>query len=230
MQKYDDPWLSDVFGIPVFRIDVAGESGSLDFPDNCFAYAKVDVRDIKTAKILTDMGFFLVDTNMTYIGEGRHSPSFESNGIVVRNAIPADEATVRDIAATSFTFTRFHADPFVDNQVANQIKADWAGNFFAGKRGDKMLLAEKNGEVIGFNQILVKGGVAIVDLIAVVSHAQGCGAGKAMIGYMQQSYDRCRVGTQLVNMGAIALYEKMGFCFEHAHYVFHYHGVGKSQR
>ena len=62
-------------------------------------------------------------------------------------------------------------------------------------------------------------------MIAVKADAQGQGAGKAMIAKLQKRHDVVRVGTQLANKNSIALYEKMGFHFDNASYVLHYHGA-----
>ncbi|PCJ99947.1 MAG: hypothetical protein COA45_03800 [Zetaproteobacteria bacterium] len=222
MRRHDDKWLSEIFGYPAFRIEVTGEE-SLDLTAPCFAYAKVDVQDIDAAKTLTNRGFFIVDTNVSYIST-RAMAQNPAENIVIRAAKSEDKDSVRQIAGEAFSLTRFHADPCIDNAMADQIKSDWAGNYFSGDRGDEMLVAEKGGQVIGFNQILIRDGVAIIDLIAVKTSAQGQGVGKAMMAKLQERYDTLRVGTQLVNKSSIALYEKMGFCFEKAHYVLHYHG------
>lgn len=221
MQAQKDTWLSDIFTLPVFNVKSGGE-GRLELPSSCFAYSKVGVDKISSMKDLGAKGFYIVDTNVTFISNGRANISLPLD-ISVRKAEPKDEQAVRNIAATSFTKTRFHADPLIDCKIANKIKEEWAGNYFSGARGDEMLIAEKDGKVIGFNQILIRDNIAIIDLIAVDKDYQGRGVGKAMIAELQSSYARVRVGTQLANNGSIALYEKMGFAFENASYVMHYH-------
>ncbi len=221
MQSQKDIWLSEIFSLPVFNVKSGGE-GRLELPAPCFAYSKVGVDDIISMKKLSGFGFYVVDTNITFIAKGARDISLPSD-IKVRKAEPKDECVVRAIAANSFTKTRFHADLAIDNKIANRIKEEWAGNYFSGGRGDEMLVAEKGGEVIGFNQILIRDDIAIIDLIAVATNAQGQGAGKAMIAELLKSHKRVRVGTQLANNGSIALYEKMGFTFENASYVLHYH-------
>ncbi len=221
MQAQKDTWLSDIFSIPVFNVKTNSE-GSLELPKLCFAYSKVGVDDISSMKELGAKGFYVVDTNITFIANSAANVNFPSD-IKIRRAEPKDEPQVRFIATNSFTKTRFHADPSIDNEIANIIKEEWAGNYFSGARGDEMLVAELNGKVIGFNQILIRDNIAIIDLIAVDKDYQGRGAGKKMIAELQKSYPSVRVGTQLANNGSIALYEKMGFTFENASYVLHYH-------
>lgn len=222
MRRYDDKWLSEIFGYPVFRIEVTGE-GDPDLAAPCFAYVKVDVQDVEVVETLTKRDFFIVDTNVSYICKLAIAQNAAEN-IVIRAANLEDKDSVCQIAGEAFSLTRFHADPYIDKTLADRIKFDWAGNYFSGDRGDEMLVAEQGGQVIGFNQILIRDGIAIIDLIAVKTSAQGQGVGKAMIAKLQERFDTLRVGTQLSNKSSIALYEKMGFCFENASYVLHYHG------
>lgn len=229
MKTQSDPWLSSILNTRVFRLDKTKGEGEIgDLPTPYFAYAKTDTKDIETTKSLTDYGFFIADTNIIfeYVHDKNNTKNTPTiSDIKIRPTKPSDENEVRRIASTAFTHTRFHADPFIDNKYANQIKAEWAGNFFKGKRGDALYVAEKNGKVIGFNQILIHENTAIIDLIAVDKDAQGHGAGKALIKDIQDKFDHIIVGTQLINQKSIALYEKTGFNVSNASYVLHYHAI-----
>lgn len=224
MSVQSDTWLTTLFQKPVFRVDADGQTVS-GLPPTCFAYAKVATENIQAAKVLTDSGFFIVDTNVSFSCEVLHLKATENRDIMVRLATPKDEAAVRRIAGGSFSFTRFHADPYIDNTLADKIKEEWAGNYFVGKRGDEMLVAEKSGHVIGFCQNIIQGDKAVIDLIAVDRSAQGQGAGGAMISDLRERFSHIHVGTQLANKKSIALYEKMGFRFHGTHYVLHKHNM-----
>lgn len=228
MEKFEDPWLSGILDKPVFRVDAGQEDKKPDLPPECFAYSKISVHDIKKGKALTDYGFFIGDTNVTFLCAQAKEAS-PNPGIIVREAVPGDETAVREIARHAFIYTRFHADPFISRALADEIKSQWAGNYFSGQRGDLMLVAEKKGRLIGFNQVLIKDDMAIIDLIAADKTVQRQGAGKAMIAEMQKRYPKIRVGTQIANNASIALYEKMGFHFESASYVMHYHGSAETK-
>jgi ribosomal protein S18 acetylase RimI-like enzyme len=221
MEQHADPWLSSILGRPVFRVDAQSGGAPADLSDPCFSYSKISVSDVKASRALSGAGFFVADTNMSYEWRGAggdHNPH-------VSDAAPEDEAGVRDVARTAFTLTRFHTDPNIDNVHADQIKEDWAGNFFAGKRGEVMLVYKQDGKVLGFNQVIVQDDLAIIDLIAVHSDARGRGVARAMIAALQTRYERIKVGTQIVNAPSIGLYTAMGFEFSGASYVFHYHGM-----
>ncbi|MGH1456360.1 MAG: GNAT family N-acetyltransferase [Alphaproteobacteria bacterium] len=224
MKPYNDPWLSEILKTTVFRIggDDDGDTHP-PLPTPCFAYAKVKTDDTKSAKLLSDFGFFIVDTNVSFVFKKPLNFTSFTSDILVRSARIDDKDKVCAIAETSFSLTRFHADPYIDNAIANRIKSEWAENYFSGERGDLMLVAEIDGEVVGFNQVLVRDDVAIIDLIAVERSAQGQGVGKALIYDLQNRFDQICVGTQISNKHSIALYEKMGFHFHDSQYVMHYH-------
>ena len=50
----------------------------------------------------------------------------------------------RRIAQRDFSVSRFHLDPQIPDEVARTIKRDWVDNFFAGARGDRMLVVERS--------------------------------------------------------------------------------------
>jgi ribosomal protein S18 acetylase RimI-like enzyme len=230
----DDVWLSGVMSRQVRRVkgpvdarkekeaeralaDVLGRTG--------FSYARIPTDDGRTIRLLEQCGFHLVDTGVTLeTSVVREEPSV---GRHVRFARPDDRAAVEGIARRSFAYSRFHLDLDIPKQMADEIKAQWAGNFFHGKRGDHMVVAEQDGRVVGFAQLLVDGGDAIIiDLIAVDGPYRGQGLAKEMIRLSASAVDGARVirvGTQIANTPSLRVYQKLGFVIVSSSYVFHYH-------
>ena len=228
---HPDGWLAGIFGRPVWRVH--RREGSLPFgvlasATAGFAYAKHDVSQVEIVSGLVDKGFRIVDTSLTFEGGRLHGlPSSH----VLRHAKPKDEQGVRDIARSAFRFSRFHLDPKVPLNLANTIKAEWAGNFFSGQRGDGMVVAESGGRVVGFLQsIWSSKNVLIVDLIGVHPDCQGRGLGKALILHASRHGtgdgrvpSAIRVGTQAANTLSVRLYESLGLRLCSAQYVLHFH-------
>ena len=129
------------------------------------------------------------------------------------------------IARDNFIYSRFHLDPHIDNNIANQIKQNWVENYFLGKRGDKMVLALIDSEPVGFLQLRLKEKILFIDLIGVDKKEQGKGIASAMIRYANQNIEHSciKVGTQIGNLPSIKLYQNLGFVFSGSDYVFHYH-------
>ena len=229
-----DPWLSGVMAREVYRVTGAveenGERPGLhalgqitDRPG--FSYARVPTDDARTIRLLERCGFHLVDTGVTLEMSG-FSVAGAGSGRA-RLARSEDREAVERIARCSFTYSRFHLDPDIPRSLADEIKAQWAGNFFLGKRGDHMVVAEQGGEIVGFTQLLkASGDVIVIDLIAVEKTHRGKGMAQEMIRFSSSTFDRTRVmrvGTQIANTVSLGVYQDMGFRIVSSWYVFHHH-------
>lgn len=223
-----DPWMTIFLHQQAYQLLLDDDpSVSLLLPEGtAFVFAKVSPHDLTIIRQLETRGFHLIDTNILF-----DKPVATTKKMVghctVRFAEPSDEPSVVQIAHNNFIYSRFHLDEAIDNEIANQIKAEWAKNYFRGDRGDQMVVAVVEGQVVGFNQLLYKDGIVTIDLIAVDKHYHRRGVAADMITYAETespAVQRIRVGTQLANLPSIKLYEKLGFRFHQAKYVFHYHG------
>ena len=228
-----DIWLSGALGCPAWKVEreAGGEPLSrLETVSPSFAYAKLKAGDIAAVSQLADVGFRVVDTALTFDGIITGSPTTD-----VRFAVQADRDFVSRIAGRAFRFSRFHLDPLVPNGVADTIKSSWATNYFEGKRGDGMVVAERDNHGIGFLQLLwASPDRLVIDLIGVDPAWQGQGIGRAMIQYAAQHGTgnghvpaTMTVGTQAANTPSVRLYESLGFRMTSAQYVMHFHGTAR---
>jgi ribosomal protein S18 acetylase RimI-like enzyme len=191
-----------------------------------FSYARVPTHDLRTSRLLEGRGFYVVDTGITLeAGEIPVRPGEDKNARLAR---ADDHAAVVAIARCSIMYSRFHLDPEIPRGLADEIKAQWVGNYFRGQRGDYMVVAERAGEVAGFVQLLkAPGEVLVIDLIAVAEKHRGHGLAQQMIRCASSTCGRpraLRAGTQSANIGSLALYQKMGFRIVSTSYVLHHHG------
>jgi ribosomal protein S18 acetylase RimI-like enzyme len=219
-----DPWLSEVMARPVHKASIDGDADvALDRPQG-FYFSRVPAAEIGKANALAAVGFRIVDTGVTL--ERGKAGQAANGGIAVRAAVPQDRAAVADIARHSFKFSRFHLDPLIPHSLADEIKAQWAENFFRGRRGDAMVVAEAGGKLAGFLQLLrADDGALVIDLIAVDAGQRGNGIGAAMIAWAaDHSSGSCmRVGTQAANVDSLRFYENLGFRTVATAYVMHLH-------
>lgn len=227
-----DSWLSGILGRPSWNA-VSGGSASAALSElkkpGQFASAKVDAADTAAAGELQAHGFRVIDTALTL--ERENGDALES-GSGVRFAAAGDRSAVESIAGSAFKYSRFHLDPAIPKTLADRIKATWAGNWFAGQRGDGMVVAEDGGDVAGFLQLLWNAeDRLIIDLIAVRAQSARKGLARAMIGFAQKRgtgdarHVRVMiVGTQAANVASVRLYESLGFRLRGARFVLHHHG------
>jgi ribosomal protein S18 acetylase RimI-like enzyme len=221
-----DAWLASLVGRPAFRLVDA--DGSAALPDGpIFAAAKVAADRIARVEALEDRGFHVVDTTVTFTASASSIARAETRGI--RAAAPGDRRAVADIARDGFRFTRFHLDPHIPRGLAGRIKAAWVENYFDGRRGEAMLVAEADGQVAGFILLLrLPRDRLAIDLIAVDARFRGRGLARAMIGCAAATGGATElvVGTQAANAPSVRLYEKLGFRWSMAQLVLHHHGTG----
>ena len=222
-----DAWLSTLLDRPALRLVAATDGEAVLPPGAFFATAKLPAEDVADASFLADAGFRVVDTALTFAAAASEIPA--DDGSPLRIAAPDDRAAVAAIARDGFRFSRFHLDPHIPPALAGRIKAAWAENFFAGRRGDAMIVASVDGAVAGFLQLLKLGNDRLViDLVAVAARWRGRGLARAMIGRAARTMGAAElvVGTQAANTPSIRLYEGLGFRLTGAQLVLHHHGVG----
>ena len=222
-----DEWLSSIVAKPVYILKTFQTSlKQNDLPaGQIFIWSKIPVDDIERLICLQKLGFYIVDTNLQFSLSTKISFKNKSN---LRFANSSDEPEIRRLAKNTFVYNRFNRDPNISNKIANEIKEQWVGNFFSGKRGKWMIVVEKNFKIVGFLQLIKKNkNTIVIDLIAIDEKNRGKGLAKEMISY---AHVNCltkggiiEVGTQITNTSSIKLYSKLGFHMNSASYVLHMH-------
>lgn len=131
------------------------------------------------------------------------------------------------LAGRCFTSDRFHADPRIADAAADRLKEAWIRNSAKG-RADAMLVARRDGRVVGFNACMRNGSTAVIDLIGVAPEAQGQGHGRALVEgalahYAAAGAEEMTVGTQSGNFASLALYQSCGFRIRSSQFTLHAH-------
>lgn len=229
-----DTWLSRHLGKDCYHLptdyegspeDVASVLSSL--PPPFFMDAKTSTGNFRSIHLLEDLEFRLIDTNIRFSAETSSIPAVPSPpGFLVRWAEPDDEERVGDLAGRCIERSRFHLDPLIPKETADELKADWLRNFFHGKRGDRLALAFHGEEPVAFLQIILSEEAWIIDLVGCLPQFRGRRIGSAAISFAARelrSFPKVLVGTQIVNDGSVRFYERLGFYFHSAQYVFHLH-------
>jgi ribosomal protein S18 acetylase RimI-like enzyme len=234
-----DNWLTDMMGTPVYRVDLSAEVSSeslasrvaahIQERDRAFYWAKVDTQRTDLVRSLGAVGFYVVDTNVSF--ELAREPVSVESEVVVEEFRSDHEAAVLAIAASAFRRDRFHLDPLIPNDVADRIKREWCRNYAVKARGDRLFVAEMEGQPAGFLAALTggpdSGRVAVIDLIGVAPAFQrrkvGLALSRAFIRHYRPVAASLQVGTQVSNIASIRLYERLGFTALRSQYVLHLH-------
>lgn len=212
---HKDDWLSGYFGGGAYAYKAP--YAPCAFPDG-FVYAKIPAQDTATVRHLCGQGFGIAEVAVQFV-QRKKAESHDDAGII-RPSGSADEPGVLAIARDAFRSSRLYADPLIPDETASAIKEAWVANYFKGRRGDRMYVAEQQGKIAGF--LLLAG--QTIDLIAVAPDCYKKGIARAMISRANEEVGLLTAGTQITNAASLALYEKSGFMLESAAFVLHRHG------
>jgi len=240
------PWDSEQIGLPAARLDYLIAQGTyneeffikenlvrsvLHFcSEKGFKHlsARVDASDLSSIHVLEKLGFITVDGILTFAAELSSNIPFTSrekiDKIVIRIAKLSDSEKVAELARESFIYDRFHSDPAIPKELADELHANWLRNSCSGKVADVVILAEDDQGILGFVTCKLQKDtrkylgkmVGTIVLIATAKRARRKGIGRALTlaaldWFRQQGSDIVEVGTQLRNVPASRLYESCGF-------------------
>jgi len=193
---------------------------------NVFIYVKCQSKDLHLFCLLQQFGFKLADVNVVFEKciEDNCNSFFNS----IRFAELDDQKDIIELAKYSFKYSRFHMDSKILPDHANLLKSEWANNYFLGKRGDSMIVGTYKNKIYGFLLLLVdkEHAVITIDLIAVNSNFRKKNFAREMILFAEKNFSalkKIRVGTQLINVPSMNLYESLGFKVCNSYFVLHYH-------
>jgi ribosomal protein S18 acetylase RimI-like enzyme len=232
----EDCWLSDILRYKVFRAVVPSVTQPISADElsrharlqsRAMYYAKVDTSQVTVLKELESAGMNVVDVNIALSCDIRFQPLANRSTCIVKEATAADEGPITAMAGSCFRYSRFHLDPELANETANQIKHNWVKSYFHGQRGDRLFVAWYEGVPAGFLAALVTDEKAVVDLVGVDRRFQRCGIGSSLMETFCKHYqNHCtalQVGTQVSNTPSLRFYRKFGFDISGSSYVLHMH-------
>lgn len=214
----EQPFDSAVFGAVVVRfIEPAGFTAELQDDWRQRRIWLVSCRipsheELTVGRRLLDAGFRRIEGLVTLERDFSDIPPVSAHSV---NRAEADDIAVcQSIARSAFVYSRYNRDPEVNPEHAVEFKARWVENAIRG-RADAAFVERQDGRVRGFNFCLLHHEMAVIDLIAVETAAEGEGIGKALIrhalNYYRSRARRMRVGTQLENERSLAVYSSCGF-------------------
>jgi dTDP-4-amino-4,6-dideoxy-D-galactose acyltransferase len=237
------PWDSQQLRLPAARIDYLLAAGSyneqrsvkemlleelLMEAQNLGVWhmsARVDASDLSSLHVLEEAGFLTVDGILTFALDLKEPSALEpANDIKLRLATADDAAAAAALARTAYVYDRFHADPFIDGELADELHAAWVRNSCEGTAADAVLLAEDESGLLGFITCKISGAAGhkshssrgTLVLVATAPQARGRRVGysltlAALEWFRQSGCETVEVGTQLSNIPASRLYQMCGF-------------------
>ncbi|MEO8367823.1 MAG: GNAT family N-acetyltransferase [Candidatus Solibacter sp.] len=206
-------WDSKFFCRRIARVQGAALNQTL--LDWC-AHHKIDClyylapHDPHTIAAAETFHFALTDIRVTYERPLANLPAPPAD---IRQARPADLERLKQIAAHSFTDSRFYADPHFGRAQCDALYAIWLERDFAEGR---VLVAEHEGQPAGFVTCNYHGDTGNIGLIAVDAAAHGRGLGRRLVtaalhDFAAHGVTRSTVVTQARNIASQRLYQNCGY-------------------
>ena len=214
------------------------ESDLSDHIDMLSCRAQSD--DLSTIHALENQTFLCMDILGTYSVENPYRAGQISNSFcTVRLSHQGDLQQLKEIAGKSFSYDRFHHDPVISSRQSDKIYEMFIENAVRRIGADKIMVAEHNGEIIGFNTIELKkpfidqSGIHIGSFIlnAISPRFRNKGVFSHLIHdsihYLEDSVDFIETRVHLNNYPAIRGLSAQGFRLRTSHLTFHRWNSGK---
>jgi dTDP-4-amino-4,6-dideoxy-D-galactose acyltransferase len=238
------PWDSDQLGMRAARVDYLIAEGTYDeqlqvketLIEQVLLEAhdrgvwhlsmRLDASDLSTLHALEGAGFITVDGLLTIALDLSRHKSIESSShnFQIRLATSDDADRVADLARTAFIYDRFHADPFITSERADELHATWLSNSCTGAAADAVVLAEDHTGLLGFITCTLQHDtrkqlgrmVGTVVMVACAESARGRGVAyhtlmAALEWFREQGCEIVDSGTQVRNIPCLGLFQKCGF-------------------
>lgn len=230
------PWDSELFGFPIARVTLSSPSrqdldeaiGWCRRNDIRCLYFLCDAAAVESARSATVRGFDLVDLRVTFgrAVAGSQTRRESRGDVEVRSVGPRDIPALQDLAATSFTETRFGVDRRFPRDRVTSLYRRWIERD-AEIAPDLVAVAEAAGSLAGFaSAIPVRDDVGQIGLVCVHPAAQGCGVGNIIVEQIvrrlgERGAKEVTVVTSGRNTAAMRLYERSGFTVRSIQIWFH---------
>ncbi|MHB9107705.1 MAG: GNAT family N-acetyltransferase [Armatimonadota bacterium] len=243
LQAAQIPWDSELFGFPCWDVRPGGEASPVlaaalsgfvaerKADGECLLVTKVPTGDVARGRVLAENGFYVVEAMLDIaLPLARLAPSTAmARGAVLRPATPDDLPTMLDIAGSAFHDDRFHLDPSLSSEKADQRYRGWVERGFAS--GEPVFVYEdtRRGTILGFYHIRELPNSAVdLSLAAVHPSCQGSGIGALMYQAVleecrQRGYQTAVTRIAVNNLPVANLFFRLGFTIREAMLTLHLH-------
>ncbi|MCG2660198.1 MAG: GNAT family N-acetyltransferase, partial [Kiritimatiellae bacterium] len=237
------PWDSELFGFPFYELKCAdadpellsrhlgGGLDSLSRDHACLVLARLPPEHTRITGILARYGFYPVETMLDFdlvLARLNIILKHDHEQYGFRRATPDDLPAVGDIACGAFAADRFHMDPNIPSDKADQRYACWVENSF--RTQDQVFVLEETNpsRIIGFIQCRdLAPRVVDVCLGAVRRDIQKSGAGVQMyqqlfLDYRARGYQKAVTHVSINNLSGVKLTLRYGFTISNAMLCMHW--------
>ena len=132
-----------------------------------------------------------------------------------------------ELAYVAGKFSRFNLDEKFDVEKFKKLYRIWIDNSLNGSIADELLIYQENKELVGFVTYKKDENVVTYSLLAVFPEHQGKAIGAKLFEFVaqkmaKQNIKKLMIRTQLSNVGACHIYDKLGYVILEKKYIKHY--------
>jgi ribosomal protein S18 acetylase RimI-like enzyme len=239
------PWDTAVFGFPVARLEVCGETpaerdelagllASYRDRGRALLVSRVAADRVAWLQALARHGFYPAETSLQPTRELKgYEPGRRFAGLRLREMRDGDREAVLAIAGSAFSRGRYHLDENIPRAGANARYVRWIENALA--EGEPLLVFEdeRKGGVLGFYHLRDLGsGCAELSLAALDPRAQGLGLGPLLYDQcleecVARGFERVQTHISVANTAVLNIYASLGFTFREPEFVLHWWAEGE---
>lgn len=225
-------WDSDFFGKKIYKIDSFAEILAEDWdtvikeqPD--LIYCAIENPTLATIEFMKKQGAILYDKKVQFYKSDFNVETAVNNDFHCESTTILTEE-LESMVYQSGAFSRFKLDPHLSFKFKDLYK-EWILGSLNRRLADEVLIAiDREGKNAGFITLSVKNGKGNIGLIAVNEQTRGKGVGKFLMlqadrFFKEKQASEATVVTQLDNIPACRLYEKMGYIILKNESIYHYY-------
>lgn len=228
------PWDSETFGLGFYDLTVDPQRlaeverslpellARLDQERPHITQVKIPAGACELARVLGAAGFYVVEAMLSLrlsLARVQRLVERMPAGLALRDALPADLATLAPIARQAFHADRFHLDPHLSSERAGERYEAWLRRGLAA--GEPVFVFEdtRRGRTIGFFHVReTEPGVVDLSLAAVDPAARRLGLGSLMYQAVVETLRERGLRTAVThitihNTDVLNLFARLGFAF-----------------
>lgn len=238
------PWDSELFGFPFYELSCTDappadvqrhlkawlDAQAVGRP--CLVFARLSPENVALGRVLAGAGFYPVETTLSFhMPFSRFTPILPRAtfaNMVFRRAEERDLPFVVDIARHAFAADRFHLDPNLPVDRADERYARWVESGFRAGELIYLMQDQRNGRIMTFIHGRPLSATALeMSLGAVVRDSQNSGIGVATYQFMLAECKALKFKTvetvaSINNINILKLLLRLGYMLGSAQMTYHW--------
>lgn len=230
-------WDTDFFGFPVASIvpvrltevELDHTLASMRKAGVRLAYWASDPGDGESQRAALSCGGFLADRKVTYIVDvGKFPRPVDRAGLAIgKYTDPIPTAEMEELALQAGSHSRFKVDPRMPAGKFADLYRLWIRNSVRGKIAAAVIVARREGRIVGMVTVGEKNGRGDIGLIAVDAGMRGMNVGASLVAAAvdwarARGFERAQVVSQGENDAACRFYERCGYSVDKVEILYHF--------